>query len=61
MLSDAIISMIIVSTTGVLALSLKLCYMSKCKTIKFCPPSCVRDTDHETTITVEPPISPIRV
>ena len=49
-LSDAILSMIIVSATGILALSLKLCYSSKCKRVKMCGVSIDRDTDHEQTI-----------
>ena len=51
-LSDAILSMIIVSATGILALSLKLCYSSKCKTVKMCGLSINRDTDHEQTINI---------
>ena len=52
MLSDAIISMIIVSSTGLLALSLKLCYSSKCRTVKMCCLTVDRDTDHEQTINI---------
>jgi hypothetical protein len=61
MLSDAIISMLIVSATGLIALTIKLCYMSKCKVIKCCPPECVRDTEHEARITIEPAGSPTRI
>ena len=49
-LSDAILSMLIVSGTGILALSLKLCYSSKCRTVKMCCLTIDRDTDHEQTI-----------
>lgn len=61
MLSDAIISMLIVSTTGLIALGFKLCYMSKCKIIKCCPPEFVRDTDHEAVINIDNQTSPTRV
>jgi len=50
MLSDAIISMIIVSTTGILGLALKLCYSSKCKSFKLCGAEVVRDTEHEVSV-----------
>jgi hypothetical protein len=50
MLSDAIISMIIVSVSGLLALLFKLCYSSKCKTVKLCCLDINRDTEHEVNI-----------
>jgi hypothetical protein len=50
MLSDAIIMTIIVSITGIIGLSLKLCYSSKCKIIKCCGGQIIRDTEHEQTI-----------
>jgi hypothetical protein len=52
MLSDAIIMTIIVSITGLCGLSLKLCYSSKCKVIKCCGSSIIRDTDHEQNINI---------
>lgn len=52
MLSDAIISMIIISTTGIIGLALKLCYSSKCKSFKLCGAEVVRDTEHETVINI---------
>ncbi len=52
MLSDAIIMTIIVSITGLCGLSLKLCYSSKCKIIKCCGGSIIRDTDHEQNINI---------
>ena len=52
MLSDALISMIIVSTTGILALLFKLCYSSKCKNVKFGCLSITRDTEHEVNINI---------
>ncbi len=50
MLSDALISMIIVSTTGLLGLCCKLLYSSKCKTIKCCGAEVERDVTHEVAI-----------
>ncbi len=55
MLSDAILSMIIVSVTGIIGLSLKLCYSSKCTTIKCCLGEIQRDTTHEVAINMETP------
>ena len=52
-LSDPIITLIIASTAGLLALSFKLCYSSKCKVIKCCCGEIQRDVDHETTINIE--------
>jgi hypothetical protein len=52
MLSDAIISMIIISVSGLIGLSLKLCYSSKCKVIKCCGGSIIRDTEHEQAINI---------
>ena len=52
MLSDALISMIIVSTTGILALVFKLCYSSKCKNVKLGCLSITRDTEHEVNINI---------
>ena len=55
MLSDAILSMIIVSITGVILLAFKLCYLSKCRVIKCkmfncCDTELQRDTTHEQSI-----------
>lgn len=55
MLSDAIISMIIVSSTGLIALSFKLCYSSKCRMIKCCGGEIHRDTEHEVNINMQTP------
>tara|TARA_R110000868_G_scaffold383218_1_gene650004 strand:+ start:539 stop:721 length:183 start_codon:yes stop_codon:yes gene_type:complete len=52
MWSDAIISMIIVSATGIIGLALKLCYSSKCLSFKFCGAEVIRDTAHEVSINV---------
>ena len=52
MLSDAIISMIIISISGLIGLSLKLCYSSKCVSIKFCGGEIIRDTIHEQSINI---------
>lgn len=52
MLSDAIISMIIISTTGIIGLALKLCYSSKCQSFKCCGAQVIRDTEHETVINI---------
>ena len=53
MLSDAIISMIIVSITGILGLALKLCYSSKCVSFKICGAEVIRDTVHEAVINIQ--------
>ena len=58
-LSDALISMIIVSTTGILALIFKLCYSSKCKNVKFGCLSITRDTEHEQSINMSQTPNPI--
>jgi len=50
MLSDAIISMLIVSIAGLIGLSFKLCYSSKCVSIKCCGGEIIRDIAHEQTI-----------
>ena len=50
MLSDALVSMIIVSATGLLALMFKLCYSSKCKTLKICGAEIQRDVEHEVVV-----------
>lgn len=50
MTSETILSLIIVSTTGILALICKLIYSSKCKLIKCCGNEIQRDTDHEVNI-----------
>ena len=55
MLSDAIISMIIISVSGLIGLSFKLCYSSKCKIIKCCGGEIHRDTDHEVNINMQTP------
>ena len=55
MLSVALISMIIVSATGLLALMFKLCYSSKCKTLKICGAEIQRDTTNETAINLDTP------
>ena len=55
MLSDAIISMIIISVSGLIGLSLKLCYSSKCKIIKCCGGEIQRDTEHEVNINMQTP------
>jgi hypothetical protein len=52
MLSDAIISMLIISAAGLIGLSLKLCYSSKCKNVKLGCLSIQRDTDHEQAINI---------
>jgi hypothetical protein len=44
--------MIIVSTTGILGLALKLCYSSKCVSFKLCGAEVVRDTQHEAVINI---------
>ena len=55
MLSDAIISMIIISVSGLIGLSFKLCYSSKCKIIKCCGGEIIRDTEHEVNINMQTP------
>jgi len=55
MLSDAIISMIIVSSTGLIALCCKLLYSSKCRVIKCCGGEIHRDTEHEVNINMQTP------
>jgi len=51
MLSDAIIMSIIVSSGGILALLFKLCYSSKCTTVKMCCLTISRDTQNEVNLT----------
>ena len=53
MLSDAIISMLIVSGTGLLGLAFKLCYSSRCNIIKCCGAEIHRDVEHETRINID--------
>ena len=50
MLSDSIIMAIVVSLTGLIGLSFKLCYSSKCVKIKCCGGEIIRDTTNEQTI-----------
>ena len=50
MLSDSIIMAIVVSLTGLIGLSFKLCYSSKCKLIRCCGNEIQRDTENEQTI-----------
>ena len=52
MTSETILSLIIVSTTGILALICKLIYSSKCKVIRCCGNEIQRDTEHEQTINI---------
>ena len=55
MLSDSIIMAIVVSLTGLIGLSLKLCYSSKCKVIKCFGAQIIRDTSHEVPISMQTP------
>ena len=56
MLSDPIITLLIASSSAIVALALKLCYSSRCKTIK-CLQCCEinRDTEHEVNIELATP------
>ena len=51
-LSDTIITLIIASSTTVILLALKLCYSSRCKSIKCCGGEIQRDTEHEVNIEI---------
>ena len=55
MTSETILSLIIVSTTGILALIFKLLYSSKCKLIRCCGNEIQRDTENEQTISMQTP------
>ena len=52
MLSDAIIIMIIGSSTAIIGLCLKLSYNSKCSHIKFCGLSVDRNTSQEVSVNI---------
>ena len=52
MTTETILSLIIVSTTGILALICKLIYSSKCRVIRCCGGEIIRDTEHEQTINI---------
>ena len=56
MLSDPIITLLIASSSAIVALALKLCYSSRCTTIK-CFKCCEinRDTEHEINIELATP------
>lgn len=58
MVSDTIVTLIIASSSGLIALALKLCYSSKCKHVKCCGTTIDRDTEHETRITFDGARSP---
>lgn len=53
MLSDPLISMLIVSITGLLGLAFKLCYSSKCRVIKCCGGEIQRDISNEAVINID--------
>ena len=53
MLSDTILTLLIASTSGLIALSFKLCYSSRCKVIKCCCGEIQRDTEHEINIDMQ--------
>jgi hypothetical protein len=61
MISDAIISLIIGSTAGILALLIKVIHNSKCVSVKCCGSQCIRDTIHETAINIDSQATPSRV
>ena len=54
-LSDPIITLIIVSCATIIGLALKLCYSSRCTTIKCCGAEIQRDTNHEVAINLDTP------
>ena len=61
MISDSILSLLIISITGLCGLSLKLCYSSKCKIIKCCGGEIIRDTEHEVNINMQQTPNPNNV
>ena len=58
MVSDTILTLIIASSSAIIALALKLCYSSKCRHIKCCGNVIDRDTQIETRITFDGARSP---
>ncbi len=55
MLSDPIITLIIVTSATICGLALKLCYSSHCTHIKFCGAEIQRDVSHEVAINLDTP------
>jgi len=53
MISDAILSLIIGSITGVLILLIKVVHNSKCQSVKCGCITCLRDTVHEAEIPIQ--------
>ena len=51
-LSETVIILIIGTIGGLFALAFKLCYMSKCRVIKFKDTEIQRDTSHEIDLNI---------
>jgi hypothetical protein len=55
MISDAILSLIIGSTAGILALLIKVIHNSKCTKVSCFGSECIRNTGEEQTIQIDTP------